>query len=103
MSSNVARRLRPQLFHGFKRLQLQRTFACVPALRKQDETKSVTHDYGKRIAELEARRPLSECYPRLNKSNGEELVPLDKFRKDWTHLKSDATLEGSGPVKVAGM
>ncbi|KAK4555836.1 mitochondrial lysine-tRNA synthetase [Recurvomyces mirabilis] len=102
MSSNVARRLRPYLFHGFQRTQCHRTFSRVPALYKQDDIKSVTHDYEKRIAELEAHRTLSECYPRLDKSNGRDIVPLDNFRRDWADLQADETRKHDGLVTVAG-
>ena len=103
MSNTVARRLRPYLFHGFKRTQCHRTFSRAPALHKQDDAKPVTHDYEKRIAELSAQRPLSECYPRLNTSPVKDVVPLDKFRSAWANLTRDETREDDGPVTIAGM
>ena len=65
MSQHVVRRLRPYLFHGFRRVNVTRTFTEVSSRRQEQKSREVTHDYEKRAAQLEAQRPLAECYPRL--------------------------------------
>ncbi|KAK4543876.1 hypothetical protein LTR36_004650 [Oleoguttula mirabilis] len=65
MSQHVIRRVRPYLFHGFPRLHAVRSFAQAAYLQQEKKGREVTHDYEKRVAQLEAQKPLAECYPRL--------------------------------------
>ncbi|GIZ42663.1 hypothetical protein CKM354_000592200 [Cercospora kikuchii] len=71
MSKEVlTRRLRPYLFHAFQRahpISATRTISSsAPHLAKQPQS-DVTHDYQKRVAQLEARKPKAEWYPRIGK------------------------------------
>lgn len=83
MSNTILiRRLRPHLFTRFKRASCipttatsSRTFASQPSLHVDKRSKDVTHDYEKRIAQLEAHKPLSECYPRLRDGEHIQLGP----------------------------
>ena len=83
MSQHVVRRLRPYLFHGFRRVNATRTFAQVPCIR-QEKSREVTHDYEKRVAQLEAHKPLSECYPRID----EDFKQAIEVSADPTQLSS---------------
>ncbi|PIA89315.1 Lysine--tRNA ligase, cytoplasmic [Cercospora beticola] len=64
----LTRRLRPHLFHGFQRLHSVSATRAISSsahnLAKQSQP-DVTHDYQKRVAQLEARRPRAEWYPRI--------------------------------------
>lgn len=61
------RHLRPYLFTRFDRVQCPhstRSLTSSLALYAEKKQNPVTHDYVERVAQLEARKPLSECYPR---------------------------------------
>lgn len=84
MSNTILnRRLRPYLFTSFKKRSscsstnavATRAFASQPSLRVERKSKDVTHDFEKRVAQLEGYKQLSECYPRLPDSDHRELCP----------------------------
>ncbi|KAK5109929.1 hypothetical protein LTR62_006418 [Meristemomyces frigidus] len=93
MTENVIRRLRPYLFHAFKRSHCVRSISCAPRLYKQNETKAVSHDYEKRVSQLQAQKQLSECYPRLPKHFARDVVPLKAFKKQYKRLEKDESAE----------
>ncbi|KJY02496.1 lysyl-trna synthetase like protein [Zymoseptoria brevis] len=69
-NTNVfTRRFRPHLFIGFRRSQcpsIARRFSSLPSLCIEGKRSESTHDYEKRVAQLETYIPLSQCYPRLS-------------------------------------
>ena len=95
MSQNVARRLRPYLFHGFKQSQavvLRRTFVSSHAvLQKATAAKDVTHDYEKRLVQLDAYKPPAEWHPRLSREIQPAKTSVKEFRRDHGSLAEDET------------
>lgn len=70
MSKDVFTRCaRPYLFNGFKRSPVVHSTRALsltsPCLAKQPKQHDVTHDYEKRVAQLEARKSRAEWYPRI--------------------------------------
>ncbi|KAK5134612.1 hypothetical protein LTR08_006268 [Meristemomyces frigidus] len=66
MSQQVVRRLRPCLFHGFKRIHGVRQLAQLSCVLQQEKRgREATHDLEKRVAQLEAQKGLENCWPRL--------------------------------------
>lgn len=95
MSQNAARRLRPYLFHGFKRSQsprLCRSFAGSKVVSQQSKaSKDVTHDYEKRLDQLEAYKSRDQWYPRISANAQAGRVSVADFRKEYEHLEKDQT------------
>lgn len=95
MSKDVfTRRLRPYLFSGFKRSQCPRparAFSSSRCLYADEKQRDVTHDYEKRVAQLQAHKPLSECYPRAQKLDARQGTGKKSFESEYGHLKPDET------------
>ncbi|KAF2766203.1 class II aaRS and biotin synthetase [Teratosphaeria nubilosa] len=85
MAQPIPRRLRPYLFHGFRSSQhapARRTFfAAHVQCQRSEKAGTATHDYEKRVGQLQADKPVRECYPRLPERFAETRQPLAKFRK----------------------
>ncbi|OTA38702.1 hypothetical protein BTJ68_01181 [Hortaea werneckii EXF-2000] len=80
---------RPYLFHGFRRVIAPRAFSQASCFRQAERSRDVTHDYEKRVAQLQAQRPLEECYPRL--PSREEALVLDRKLYSAAHVHTVAT------------
>ncbi|KAF2170182.1 hypothetical protein M409DRAFT_64520 [Zasmidium cellare ATCC 36951] len=111
MSKDVfVRRFRPYLFSGFKRSQYlpARAFASKPYLRAKEKQQDVTHDYEKRVAQLQAYRPLSECYPRLENVDVQDSAGKKAFKSQYEHLEvginpaADSLLGRIHSIRTAG-
>lgn len=105
MSQHVVRRLRPYLFHGFRHVQAARHFAQVGNLQQERKGRDVTHDYEKRVAQLEAQKPLQECYPRLPNGFQVERTPIQEVTSLSVALGNDEILQEDvldAPHTVAG-
>lgn len=81
-NTNFIRRLRPHLFTSFKCNSCSpttafsvRAFAAQQPQHVERRSKDVTHDYEKRVAQLESHKPLSESYPRLLDGDHLQLSP----------------------------
>lgn len=98
MSQHVVRRLRPHLFHAFRRSQTTRAFLHTPIIQDAPKGRDVTRDYQKRVAQLEAQKSLSRCYPRLSKDFGRQRRPIGVIRKACEPLQPEET----APVVEAG-
>lgn len=64
----LTRRLRPYLFNGFKRshfLHPNRALSSTSQCLVKQPQLDVTHDYEKRVSQLEARKSRTEWYPRI--------------------------------------
>ncbi|EME46151.1 hypothetical protein DOTSEDRAFT_70224 [Dothistroma septosporum NZE10] len=91
MSKDIfLRRYRPYLFTSFRRVQCSRparTFTSSSCARGHD----VTHDYEKRVAQLQANRTLAECYPRLSEEVSWRRIDRRSLQHEYGHLKPDET------------
>jgi hypothetical protein len=108
MSINVARRLRPHLFHGFKRSQPLRSLSRTALLADVKDGKSVTNDYEKRVKQLEAYKPLAECYPRLPSGPFDPQAPLlqidlQEFRRCYHRIEPGDTVKNESKYKSWGV
>ncbi|RMY53609.1 hypothetical protein D0863_13890 [Hortaea werneckii] len=56
-----------------------------PCFRQAGRNRDVTHDYEKRVAQLQAQKPLEECYPRL--PSREEATVLDRKLDSAAHVQ----------------
>ncbi|EMC98567.1 hypothetical protein BAUCODRAFT_128939 [Baudoinia panamericana UAMH 10762] len=110
MSACVIRRLRPYLFHGFERSQ-GRAFSCGAWLRDDSDSgrRSASHDYVKRVSQLQSFKKLEECYPRLPFGFPESRVPISDFRSRYDGMleagqtvRNSVDSAGNGPLIVAG-
>lgn len=66
----------------------------------------MTHDYEKRVAQLEAQKPLAECYPRLPNEVPKERQRIADVLPLARQLEAGATQRENGldaPITVAGM
>lgn len=94
MSHRAARCLRPYLFHSFKRSQCvahTRAFTCSTIASQIKPSKDVTHDYEKRLAQLDAYKPRDDWYPRLPSHAQAERTPVDLFQQEFAQLANDET------------
>lgn len=119
MSATVTRRLRPYLFTGFRRAQSPRTISSTSLCASQngaaqikqkkpgkdgEKERDVTHDYEKRVAQLQSHIPLADCYPRLPTRFAQNtLTSVGGAREACSTLQSDETKSDDVPVTVAGM
>ena len=105
MSQNTVRRLRPYLFTAFERVQCQstrRVFSCSGVSYKEKLDKDHTHDYDKRVAQLEKTRgSLAECYHRMPSYVEQHLDYIQFIRKKHKDLKRGET-DKKTTVTVAG-
>jgi predicted DNA-binding protein YlxM (UPF0122 family) len=94
MSHRTVRCMRPYLFHSFKRSYCAisaRTFSR-SAIASQDKApKDFTHDYEKRLAQLDDYKPRDDWYPRLATSAQVERIPVAKFEHQYEQLAGDET------------
>lgn len=100
-----ARRLRPFLSARFHQLQCPRTtrFLAVPSrssARKSE--KDITHDYEKRVNQLEAYAPVSKWYPRYQQTDGSRITQKSMFEAEHGHLQTGETAEAT-KVVLSGM
>ena len=103
MSQPVSRRLRPYLFFGFNRIATRnaRTFVNAPCLLHQEQKgREVTHDYEKRVAQLEGHKPLAECWPRLPLQGNRSAV--ESVKALCEELVPGETSISDPPTTVAG-
>ena len=103
MSQQVVRRLRPYLFHGFRRnvTRNMRTFAqATYFLQQEQKVREVTHDYEKRLAQLEGHRALAQCWPRLPLRG--ELSATGDVKLLCEELEAGEKNSVDAPVTVAG-
>jgi lysyl-tRNA synthetase class 2 len=94
MSHYTARCMRPYLFHSFKRSRCAvsvRTFTCSTIAYQDKASKDVTHDYEKRLAQLDAYKPRDDWYPRLAASAQAERTSVAKFEQQYGQLAGDET------------
>lgn len=94
MSRRAARCLRPYLFHSFKRTQCAahtRPFTCTTIASQIKPSKDVTHDYEKRLAQLEAYKPRDDWYPRPPSHAQAERTPVGLFHQEFAQLANDET------------
>lgn len=108
MSRNLIQCPRPYLFHGFRRVNAPRAFSQAPCFRQAGRNRDVTHDYEKRVAQMQAQKPLEECYPRL--PSREEATVLDRKLDSAAHvqivaneLQNGETVTQHGPTTLTGM
>lgn len=105
MSQQAARRLRPYLFTGFRRArvgQSKRVLSQTACRQDGAPGRDVTHDYAKRVAQIETQRPLETWYPRLPASIAESRSSLSVVRRRAVSLKRGET-EDSIPIIVTGI
>lgn len=98
MSHRAARCLRPYLFHGFKRSQslaTSRAFTSSTIVSSIQTPKDVTHDYEKRLAQLDAYKPRDEWYPRISNI---ERTPVEVFQRDYAQLANDETRDDTRTI-----
>ncbi|RMY69949.1 hypothetical protein D0863_06101 [Hortaea werneckii] len=107
MSRHLIQCPRPYLFHGFRRVNASRAFSQAPHFRQIEKSRDVTHDYEKRVAQLQAQRPLEECYPRL--SSRDETPLLDRKLYSAAHvytvaneLQNGETVSHHGSTTLTG-
>ncbi|KAK3701643.1 mitochondrial lysine-tRNA synthetase [Vermiconidia calcicola] len=107
MSQNLmTRRLRPCLFTSYFRRtrpipKATRAFSSTaPASQKEVAAREVTHDYERRVAQLEAVSPPAEWYPRIH-SNQWERTTSRSLRKHCEGLK-DGETDGTKLNVIAG-
>jgi len=95
MPYDVVRRLRPYLFHGFRRSQgaaLKRTFVSSPVVSQQAKTvKDVSHDSEKRLAQLEAYKSRDAWHPRLPAESHVGKMSVQVFQQEYGSLEKDQT------------
>jgi len=104
MSQHVVRRLRPHLFTRYQRVHCSRAFSHAGFLRADGgDGRDVTHDYEKRVAQLEAQRPLAECYPRLIADHSSRKWTIIKALEAAAKLEPDKVSARRAPFVVAGM
>lgn len=96
MSRHLIQCPRPYLFDGFRRVNASRAFSQAPRFRQTEKSRDVTHDYEKRVAQLQAQRPLEECYPRL--SSRDETPLLDRKLYSAAHVHTVANELQNGEV-----
>lgn len=108
MSRHLIQCPRPYLFHGFRRVNTPRAFSQATRFRQAGRSRDVTHDYEKRVAQLQAQRPLEECYPRL--WSREEIPLLDRKLYSAAHvhtvaneLQNGETITHNGSASLTGM
>jgi hypothetical protein len=108
MSHHAVRRLRPYLFHGFKHSQPIRSISQTTSPASSKDGRSVTHDYEKRVKQLETHKPLTECYPRLPKDYWQRRDDIATVTNHYARLEDGKNLtriekrKGSGPFTVHG-
>ena len=103
MSNYVVRRLRPYLFSGFLRAQAaQPSRALSQTCYRQDGgfIRDVTHDYEKRVAQLEAQTPLHVWYPRLPSNFAETRTSLGSAKSRAINIEKGGTEDSH--IIVAG-
>jgi lysyl-tRNA synthetase class 2 len=94
MSHRTVRCTRPYLFHSFRRSHCAvstRTFTRSTIAYKDKASKDVTHDYEKRLAQLDAYKPRDDWYPRLATSAQPERIPVAMFEQQYEQLAGDET------------
>ena len=117
MAATVARRLRPHLFTGFRRGPCTKSFSSIAhqngqevvapkhkaASKSVEKEQNVTHDYEKRVAQLQAHHSLEECYPRLpTEFSQTTLSSINTARAASSDLQPDQTRSDGEPVTIAG-
>lgn len=113
MTHQVARCLRPYLFHGFRRADATRAFSQRSCSWQMEKSRDVTHDYEKRVAQLQAQKSLADCYPRLDPVLKRKKLHSDSAFHTASYVKSLARELENGetwtdngldePVALAGM
>jgi lysyl-tRNA synthetase class 2 len=86
--------MRPYLFHSFKRSHRAvstRTFTRSTIAYQDKASKDVTHDYEKRLAQLDTYKPRDDWYPRLATSTLAERIPVAQFEQQYEQLAGDET------------
>jgi lysyl-tRNA synthetase class 2 len=94
MSHRTVRCMRPYLFHSFKRSHCAvstRAFSRSTIALQDKASKDVTHDYEKRLAQLDAYKPREDWYPRLASIAQAERIPIAKFEQQYEQLDGDET------------
>ncbi|KAF7192827.1 Lysine--tRNA ligase, mitochondrial [Pseudocercospora fuligena] len=89
----LSRRLRLYLFHNFRRVQCQynaRAFGA-STLRTDRQRHEVTHDYEKRVAQLETHKQPSEWYPRISQSRKNLRVGKNELQNFGKRLQNGET------------
>ncbi|KAI5367468.1 Class II Aminoacyl-tRNA synthetase/Biotinyl protein ligase (BPL) and lipoyl protein ligase (LPL) [Septoria linicola] len=104
----ITRRLRPYLFNGFKRSHFhfptRALSSSVQCLAKQSQP-DVTHDFEKRIAQLESRRSRTEWYPRIGdvapaRGIGERRISRKTVEQHGDALKPGETHKVAGSAQT---
>lgn len=111
MYPQVARRLRPYLFHGFKRSQcasasFRRSLVSSAQLRHAKDTnetarKDATHDHEKRVAQLDAYKSREEWHPRLSPKIVGQKTRIQEFITAYNSLANGES-NTSSTVTVFG-
>lgn len=100
----LPRRLRPHLFSAYTRSQCctsSRAFASSPWCHDVKKQTDVTHDYEKRVAQLDARKPLSQSYPRIE--DGGQWRRATRVTRQDLEGAEEAKDNASTRYTVAGM
>jgi hypothetical protein len=110
MSQNVhIRRLRPYLFTSFRRFQptCHRSFHASNVIRSAQESeptqyegRKVTHDYERRVSQLESVSPAEQWYPRIDQSRDGQ-ARIEQFRHKFYRLHNGET-EKDVTVTITG-
>lgn len=105
MSKDLSRAVRPWLFTRHRVLQIGRAFSSHSGrAQNRGPQKSVTHDYEKRVKQLETSKPLEQCYPRMGptRSPDAEVLGMSDFEQRYGRLEAGQTVD-SRLVTIAGM
>jgi lysyl-tRNA synthetase class 2 len=93
----IVRRLRPFLSKRFQcihqPLNLARPLSRKSALNAQNNTRDATHDFEKRIAQLDSSIARSEWYPRLPAIGASKRIGRDTLEAQFADLAPDQTSE----------
>lgn len=101
----VVRRLRPYLFSAFKRSRNfipARAFISTPYLHAHGKEHDVTHDYEKRVDQLQAYKSLPDCYPRLEQHNVRDHAGKRSFETQYEHLQREETMTDGPKTRIRG-
>jgi lysyl-tRNA synthetase class 2 len=93
----IVRRLRPFLSKRFQcihqPLNLARPLSTTPTLCAQSTTRDATHDFEKRLAQLDSGIARSEWYPRLPATITSSQIGKDSLETRYADLAPDQTNE----------
>jgi lysyl-tRNA synthetase class 2 len=113
MSQNVfIRRIRPYLFTSYRRVHptptTHRVLSTTTVIKStqenaapQQEERKVTHDYERRVSQLQSISPPGQWYPRIHQSRDTQ-TRIMQFKRKHQYLQDGETNEDI-TVTVTGM